>query len=88
VPAQLALLGFTSPSEAERKDIPSPCILAWGGGVAQSVERYVRNVEVGGSSPLTSTEWSSQKTIIMFTYGCIGVHAFASERMHVGSKSR
>ena len=25
------------------------------GGVAQSVERYVRNVEVGGSSPLTST---------------------------------
>ena len=25
------------------------------GGVAQLVERYVRNVEVGGSSPLTST---------------------------------
>ena len=26
------------------------------GGVAQLVERYVRNVEVGGSSPLTSTK--------------------------------
>ena len=26
------------------------------GGVAQLVERHVRNVEVGGSSPLTSTE--------------------------------
>ncbi len=25
------------------------------GGVAQLVERHVRNVEVGGSSPLTST---------------------------------
>jgi hypothetical protein len=31
------------------------CILPRAGGVAQSVERYVRNVEVGGSSPLTST---------------------------------
>ena len=32
------------------------------GGVAQLVERYVRNVEVGGSSPLTSTlriSWST-----------------------------
>ena len=27
------------------------------GGVAQLVERHVRNVEVGGSSPLTSTLW-------------------------------
>ena len=26
------------------------------GGVAQLVERHVRNVEVGGSSPLTSTK--------------------------------
>ena len=31
-------------------------ILSCSGGVAQSVERYVRNVEVGGSSPLTSTD--------------------------------
>ncbi len=30
--------------------------LRFGGGVAQLVERYVRNVEVGGSSPLTSTD--------------------------------
>lgn len=30
-------------------------ILSCSGGVAQSVERYVRNVEVGGSSPLTCT---------------------------------
>ena len=29
------------------------------GGVAQLVERYVRNVEVGGSSPLTSTDQDS-----------------------------
>ena len=34
------------------------CILPRAGGVAQLVERYVRNVEVGGSSPLTSTNSS------------------------------
>ena len=44
--------------------IPGPCpeaparptnLASTLGGVAQLVERYVRNVEVGGSSPLTST---------------------------------
>ena len=32
---------------------------ASGGGVAQLGERYVRNVEVGGSIPLTSTKFFS-----------------------------
>src|SRR5204863_4577637 len=33
------------------------------GGVAQLVERYVRNVEVGGSSPLTSTEIAQVRSV-------------------------
>jgi maleylpyruvate isomerase len=34
------------------------------GGVAQLVERYVRNVEVGGSSPLTSTPLVPQRPLL------------------------
>ena len=34
---------------------PGANLILHPGGVAQLVERYVRNVEVGGSSPLTST---------------------------------
>jgi hypothetical protein len=34
------------------------------GGVAQLVERHVRNVEVGGSSPLTSTTKPQLKAYI------------------------
>ncbi len=39
------------------------------GGVAQLVERYVRNVEVGGSSPLTSTGLCWQISRIMPAQG-------------------
>ena len=31
-------------------------VASWSGGVAQLGERYVRNVQVRGSSPLTSTK--------------------------------
>jgi hypothetical protein len=37
-----------------------PGILMGRGGVAQLVERYVRNVEAEGSSPFTSTRVTSQ----------------------------
>ena len=39
----------------------SPTILAPAGGVAQLVERYVRNVEAEGSSPFTSTRRFASK---------------------------
>src|SRR5581483_9736436 len=39
------------------RESPTSDRLVWSrhGGVAQLAERYVRNVEVGGSNPLTST---------------------------------
>ena len=38
-----------------------PTILVGAGGVAQPVERYVRNVEAEGSSPFTSTKGPGQR---------------------------
>ena len=45
-----------------RRGSRSPTILGSAGGVAQLAERYVRIVEVGGSSPLTSTTRRSSST--------------------------
>ena len=67
-PATTRATKSTSP-EGRRRELSAPAAgadgpggrstrLTWStapGGVAQLVERYVRNVEVGGSSPLTST---------------------------------
>ncbi len=47
--ARLSLMSVQRANPGMRLLVPHP------GGVAQLVERHVRNVEVGGSSPLTST---------------------------------
>ena len=48
-----ANLSLDRTSRDASTDGPGPAVFP--GGVAQLVERHVRNVEVGGSSPLTST---------------------------------
>ncbi|GEM_PF-5003342 len=49
--------GEQSLSKAPQSHFPSEAYSGLSnGGVAQLAERYVRNVEVGGSNPLTSTE--------------------------------
>ena len=55
----------TGPGPQDRPSGASgtPTILGAAGGVAQLVERYVRNVEAEGSSPFTSTRESpAQRT--------------------------
>ena len=42
-----------------------------GGGVAQLEERYVRIVEVGGSSPLTSTNAAKRRVRRTYWSSCI-----------------
>ena len=57
-PASIRRLGCL-PAQARGQRLSGPSsgtiLIDCTGGVAQLVERYVRNVEVGGSSPLTST---------------------------------
>ena len=61
-PADRLPVGALASRAQLRGHFQGPTILVVAGGVAQLAERYVRNVEVGGSSPLTSTVlWISER---------------------------
>src|ERR1700736_708514 len=58
------------------------------GGVAQLVERYVRNVEADGSSPFTSTKSPGQRLESGFPTGSKSTHERDVGIVQVGGSSR